>query len=390
MKFKLSNVIIAIAIFLLPKSNFAQDLNVASNDELTQLTATELSEINGLMQPAVFALPANSGETILIDFSKDADEDGVKDKKDECPDTPAGVAVDENGCPLDSDNDNVADYLDKCAMSPGLAKLNGCPDQDKDDVADIDDACPEVPGLARFQGCPDSDNDGIQDALDKCPNLKGLDRFNGCPDTDNDGVDDTNDKCPGTEQGLRVDANGCASDSDRDGIIDSDDKCPDTPKGIKVDAKGCPADTDGDGVIDTNDKCPTTKGEGSANGCPSVKPDVEKRLNFAARGIEFESGKATLKSSSNAMLDEVVSILKEYTDYNLQINGHTDNVGGVDMNMTLSQQRIDAVKAYLFAKGVPSARLEAKGYGETNPVASNDNEAGRAKNRRVELKLFIK
>lgn len=389
MKFKLSNLIIAIAILILPKSNFAQGSNQLPNNDLAQLTTAELTEVNDLMQSDVFSLP-NSGETALTLAKKDADQDGVKDKRDDCPDTPAGVTVDEKGCPLDSDNDKVADYLDKCSMSPGLAKLNGCPDQDKDDVADVDDACPEVPGFARFQGCPDSDNDGIQDALDKCPNLKGLDMFKGCPDTDNDGVDDTNDKCPGTEKGLRVDVNGCVSDNDRDGIIDSDDKCPDTPKGIKVDAKGCPADTDGDGVIDTNDKCPSTKGEGSTNGCPVVKPDIEKRLNFAARGIEFESGKATLKASSNGMLDEVVSILKEYTDYNLQINGHTDNVGGDDMNMTLSQERVNAVKAYLFSKGVSNERLEAKGMGETNPIASNDNEAGRTKNRRVELKLFIK
>jgi outer membrane protein OmpA-like peptidoglycan-associated protein len=277
-------------------------------------------------------------------------------------------------------------------MVPGLAKLNGCPDQDKDDIADKDDACPEVPGLARFQGCPDSDSDGdgIQDAMDKCPNMKGLDMFKGCPDTDNDGVDDANDKCPGTEAGIKVDALGCSADADRDGIIDSDDKCPDTPKGIKVDMKGCPADTDGDGVIDTNDKCPTTKGEGSTNGCPVIKEDVKKRLNFAARGIQFESGKATLKTTSNSMLDEVVSILKEYTDYNLIISGHTDNVGGDDMNMILSQERVDAVKAYLLSKGVTPTRLTATGFGETKPISTNDTEVGRSQNRRVELELVIR
>jgi len=375
MRIKLSVLLICFVALMVPVAGFAQFAGATSDD---------------LYASSGFSNPESNNDAIMTDMSKDADGDGVKDKRDDCPDTPAGVAVDEKGCPLDSDNDKIVDYLDKCAMVPGLAKLNGCPDQDKDDVADKDDACPEVPGLARFQGCPDSDADGIQDALDKCPNLKGLDRFKGCPDTDNDGIDDTNDKCPGTEAGIKVDENGCTADVDRDGIIDSDDKCPDTPKGVKVDMKGCPADTDGDGVIDTNDKCPTTKGEGSTNGCPVIKEDVKKRLNFAARGIQFESGKSTLKSSSNPMLDEVVSILQMYTDYNLQITGHTDNVGGDDLNMQLSQDRVDVVKSYLLGKGVAASRLEAKGLGETKPVASNDNDAGRTQNRRVELELFIR
>ena len=377
MKFELSKIILGVATLLLPATAFNQLNGALVND----IIVSDNYEI----------FIADAG-TNMNAFSNDADGDGVKDKRDDCPDTPEGVAVDENGCPVDADNDKIADYLDKCAMVPGLAKLNGCPDQDKDDIADKDDACPEVPGLARFQGCPDSDSDGdgIQDAMDKCPNMKGLDMFKGCPDTDNDGVDDANDKCPGTEAGIKVDALGCSADADRDGIIDSDDKCPDTPKGIKVDMKGCPADTDGDGVIDTNDKCPTTKGEGSTNGCPVIKEDVKKRLNFAARGIQFESGKATLKTTSNSMLDEVVSILKEYTDYNLIISGHTDNVGGDDMNMILSQERVDAVKAYLLGKGVTPTRLTATGFGETKPISTNDTGVGRSQNRRVELELVIR
>ena len=266
MKFELSKIILGVATLLLPATAFNQ-----LNDAL----------VNDIIVSDNYELFIADAGTNMNAFSNDADGDGVKDKRDDCPDTPEGVAVDENGCPVDADNDKIADYLDKCAMVPGLAKLNGCPDQDKDDIADKDDACPEVPGLARFQGCPDSDSDGdgIQDAMDKCPNMKGLDMFKGCPDTDNDGVDDANDTCPGTEAGIKVDALGCSADADRDGIIDSDDKCPDTPKGIKVDMKGCPADTDGDGVIDTNDKCPTTKGEGSTNGCPVIKEDVKKAIN---------------------------------------------------------------------------------------------------------------
>lgn len=321
--------------------------------------------------------------------SKDTDGDGVKDRKDECPDTPAGVSVNTKGCPVDTDRDGVVDYLDKCPEVPGT-DINGCQDKDSDGVADNVDSCPEVPGLARFKGCPDSDGDGVPDSEDKCPNAKGIDRFNGCPDSDADGVEDSKDKCNDTPKGIKVDANGCSSDSDNDGVIDAEDKCPNTQSGIKVDEKGCAADTDGDGVIDSEDKCPSVSGDANNKGCPVMKVDVKKRLQFAARGINFETGKATLTTSSYPMLDEVVSILNEYVDYNLKMGGHTDAVGADVSNLNLSQSRVEVVKAYLSSKGISDTRIVATGYGETRPVASNTNAAGKAKNRRVELELFLK
>jgi outer membrane protein OmpA-like peptidoglycan-associated protein len=238
--------------------------------------------------------------------------------------------------------------------------LHGCPDKDKDAVADNDDKCPDVPGVVRFAGCPDSDGDGIEDSKDKCPNLAGLDIFEGC------------------------------ADGDSDGVQDSMDKCADTEKGVKVDASGCPADSDGDGVIDSIDKCPSSKGEVSNNGCPEIKEETKKRLNFATRGISFETGKAVLKASSFAMLDEVVSILNEYTDYNLKMGGHTDSNGSNATNLALSQARVDAVKTYLMGKGVDAGRIEAIGYGEEQPLASNGTSAGRTQNRRVALSLVLK
>ncbi len=320
----------------------------------------------------------------------DEDGDGVKDKRDKCPHTPKGVKVNKEGCPLDGDKDGVPDYLDKCPLMVGTSALDGCPDKDKDGISDIDDGCPDVPGLTRFKGCPDSDGDGIEDSRDRCPNAKGLDMFRGCPDTDGDGVEDGSDKCPNSEKGIKVDASGCTADSDRDGIIDAEDKCPDTRPGIKVDDRGCAADTDGDGIIDTDDKCPTTKGEGTANGCPVVKAEVKKRLQFAARGINFETGKSTLVVSSYAMLDEVVGILKEYPDYSLKMGGHTDNVGDDNSNYLLSQARVDAVKSYLVSKGVPLSRIDATGYGETKPIAANTTAVGKMQNRRVELELVLR
>jgi outer membrane protein OmpA-like peptidoglycan-associated protein len=299
---------------------------------------------------------------LIFNLSKptDTDKDGISDKKDKCADTPSTASVDSKGCPVDTDEDGVADYIDKCPALVGAFVLHGCPDKDKDAVADNDDKCPDVPGVVRFAGCPDSDGDGIEDSKDKCPNLAGLDIFEGC------------------------------ADGDSDGVQDSMDKCADTEKGVKVDASGCPADSDGDGVIDSIDKCPSSKGEVSNNGCPEIKEETKKRLNFATRGISFETGKAVLKASSFAMLDEVVSILNEYTDYNLKMGGHTDSNGSNATNLALSQARVDAVKTYLMGKGVDAGRIEAIGYGEEQPLASNGTSAGRTQNRRVALSLVLK
>ncbi len=305
-------------------------------------------------------LQHSAGLVFALRKPKDTDNDGVPDKKDTCPDTPATAKVDSKGCPLDGDQDGVADYLDKCPTLAGKTELEGCPDKDNDSVADLDDKCPDVPGVARFGGCPDSDNDGVEDAKDKCPNQAGLDIFEGCPDADGDGVQDALDKCAGTE------------------------------KGVKVDDTGCPADSDGDGVPDNVDRCPTSTGDPANSGCPVVKEEVKKRLNFATRGITFETGKAILKPSSFAVLDEVVSILAEYTDYNLKMGGHTDSNGSNATNLRLSQARVDAVKAYLTSKGADQARIEATGFGEEQPIATNGTAVGRAQNRRVSLELVLK
>jgi len=305
-------------------------------------------------------LQHSAGLVFKLRKPTDTDADGVPDRKDNCPDTPMQATVDSKGCPIDTDADAVPDYLDKCPAVSGLTSLDGCPDKDKDNVADINDKCPDVAGVSRFNGCPDTDNDGVEDSADKCPNQAGLDVFHGCPDTDGDGVEDTLDKCPNTLTGR------------------------------KVDESGCPADSDNDGVIDELDRCPTTPGNGTANGCPEVREEVKKRLNFATRGIYFETGKATLKSNSYAMLNEIISIMEEYTDYSLRIGGYTDSQGNEATNLKLSQARVDAVKSYLIRNSVNESRIEATGYGEAKPIATNATATGRAQNRRVELELFLK
>ncbi len=112
--------------------------------------------------------------------------DGIPEKRDKCPDTPPGLAVDENGCPLDSDNDGVPDYQDDCPDEPGDFKHFGCPDADEDGISDSKDRCPDTPKgcyAVDANGCPyDTDGDGVIDCEDKCPDNPGAASNQGCPD----------------------------------------------------------------------------------------------------------------------------------------------------------------------------------------------------------------
>ncbi|MFK8270157.1 OmpA family protein [Capnocytophaga stomatis] len=267
--------------------------------------------------------------------------------------------------------------------SVGVAIKFGGKDTDGDGVFDKDDECPEVAGLKEFNGCPDTDGDGIADKNDACPEEAGLKEFNGCPDTDGDGIADKDDACP--EVAGPKELNGCP-DTDGDGVADKDDKCPEVA-GPKENA-GCPwPDTDKDGVLDKDDECPEVAGPASNKGCPEVTEEVQKTLNEYAKTILFDTGKATIKPQSAAVLEQIVSVLNQYPNSRFTIEGHTDSTGNKAKNLTLSQERADSVRLYLVQRGVSDTRLSAKGYGVEKPIASNKNAKGRALNRRVEINL---
>jgi outer membrane protein OmpA-like peptidoglycan-associated protein len=375
--------------------------------------------------------------------SADEDHDGVSDKKDECPSTPAGAKVDKRGCPADDDKDTVLNGLDSCPDTPAGATVDakGCPhDSDGDKVFDGIDQCPDTPpGVAvDARGCAgDADADGVNDGLDKCPNTPagaivdptgcpidtdhdtvwdGIDKCpdtpvgavvdaNGCPvDSDGDRVPDGIDRCPDTAPNTPVDSFGCPADTDHDGVGDGFDKCPNTPPGTKVDANGCPIanDTDGDGVIDPNDRCPgTPKGmRVDERGCQllfeTVAPAVAgaavggavaapARPTLILTGVNFETGRSVLTVSSYAVLDHVASSLVANPEIRIEIAGYTDSTGARPMNLQLSMGRAGAVRAYLARRGVPPLQMQARGYGASGYIAPNTTPEGRAKNRRVEL-----
>lgn len=170
------------------------------------------------------------------------------------------------------------------------------------------------------------------------------------------------------------------ADSDGDGVPDRVDECPGTPPGVAVDARGCEIDSDGDGVVDRLDECPGTPAgaEVDAGGC-------EKEL--VLRGVNFELDSAALTPESRDILDAVAETLKQRRTYRVEVQGHTDSLGRDQYNRQLSERRAIAVRDYLVARGVPADALTATGYGESQPLVSNDTPDGRSINRRVTLKF---
>lgn len=142
-------------------------------------------------------------------------------------------------------------------------------------------------------------------------------------------------------------------DSDGDGVVDSKDKCPNTPPNTRVDGDGCPI------------------------------PKVVR-----LEGVTFEFNKTRLRPDAKTILTWVLGIMQKYPDMQVELAGYTDSIGSAAYNLKLSQKRAESVKAYLVEKGIDASRIQAKGYGKENPVASNKTDDGREYNRRVELHIL--
>jgi outer membrane protein OmpA-like peptidoglycan-associated protein len=323
---------------------------------------------------------------------KDRDKDGVSNKKDKCKKEQGTCAM--NGCPEpDTDKDGVIDREDECKDIAGTKEMKGCPDKDGDKVIDSKDKCPDIAGLLSMGGCPDKDGDMITDADDKCPDLVGLKEFAGCPDTDKDGIQDSDDACP-TEAGVKS-GNGCP-DQDGDGTVDKIDKCVDIAG--PSENIGCPyGDTDKDGLNDNDDDCPKLAGPADNKGCPrqEVKVIVEEKkvdpiqkvADLAVENLNFETSKDIINPSSFESLDKLIVSLKALKGYKLVLSGYTDNAGSSANNLSLSKKRTKAVRNYIISKGINAADISGEGYGDASPIGDNATEEGRAKNRRVEIKV---
>lgn len=190
-----------------------------------------------------------------------------------------------------------------------------------------------------------------------------------------------------------MDSNGCPSDSDGDGVYDGIDRCPNTPSGARVDATGCPIDSDGDGVPDGIDRCPDTAPNSEVDefGCPVSEIqralEVEGRYTFDAVNFDFDS--ARLREEALPILQEVGRVLEAQSGVMVTVQGHTDATGPENYNQGLSERRAQAVVDYLVENfaGLTASGFTVQGFGESQPVASNDTREGRAQNRRVEILL---
>ena len=141
-------------------------------------------------------------------------------------------------------------------------------------------------------------------------------------------------------------------DDDGDGVINDRDQCPETPEGERVDGVGCPLGN----LIPLN-------------------------------GVTFEFDKTRLRPDAETILDLAAVVLNKYPDMEVEVAGHTDSQGAEDYNQELSEGRANAVRDYFMSKGVKNT-ITARGYGEAEPVADNDSEEGRERNRRVELRIL--
>lgn len=309
---------------------------------------------SGIGTPDVRAVASLMYSPNQLAKRNDRDGDGIEDSKDACPDRagPAHTDPAKHGCPpVDTDRDGIVDDEDACPDVPGVTHQdpakNGCPppgDSDGDGILDVDDACPKDKGVASSDpakhGCPrlDSDGDGIFDDLDACPNEIGVAN-----------ADPAKHGCPAPQ------------DTDGDGILDKDDACPNKP-----------------GVEDRDP---------AKHGCPKVVV-TDSQIVILER-VEFDTDRATIRPVSDNILDQVAKVLKDHPDIlKVEVQGHTDNQGAKWHNKALSQRRAAAVVQALVSRGVEAKRLTAKGYGQDKPIESNDTEAGRQANRRVQFNIL--
>ena len=146
------------------------------------------------------------------------------------------------------------------------------------------------------------------------------------------------------------------------------------------------ADSDGDGVVDGVDECPNTIEGLQVNAVGCVEKSEGQSLVLL--GVSFDVNSNRLTANAKDILAKTAEGLKGQEDLTVEIAGHTDSVGNAEYNLTLSQQRAEAVRDYLLDLGVSESQLTAKGYGESKPIRSNETKEGRERNRRVEFNII--
>ncbi len=240
-------------------------------------------------------------------------------------------------------------YKTGCAIGPGFTRADGTPSMRVIFSIEIEPAI-----------CNDPDGDGICSEDDACPTVDGVPQNHGCP-----------------------------ADRDFDGFNDPDDACPDQAGVRTADPKttGCP-DRDEDGVADLNDACPDVAGipteDPKTNGCPTAEAPTEKVI-FPEHPL-FAADATAIGPDAAAALEAALKRLRDNPELRIRIEGHADDreATGGDVKK-LSTDRAEAARKWLEAHGIATSRLRTEGYGADRLVDTSGTDAGRAKNRRVEL-----
>ncbi len=282
----------------------------------------------------------------------------------------------------DTDGDGLfdGDEVQKFRTNPLRA------DTDGDGLTDGDETTKFHTDPTRY----DTDGDGLADGDEVTKHhtdpLK--------PDTDGDGLTDGDEVLRYHTDPLKVDTDGDGlsdrdevrvhrtdplnPDSDGDGIVDGEEVA-------KYHTDPLKADTDGGGLIDGAEIIRGTNPLDPKDDIMKETIILERGRAVVLPGITFLSGSATLTRDSEDMLERAYAALVTNSELKVEIAGYTDNVGSRISNEQLSSRRAESVRMWLIAKGIPSGRLTAKGYGIRNPVASNNTPEGRARNRRIEF-----
>lgn len=306
-------------------------------------------------------IPDNEELGTNLQSPTDSDGDGIINALDDDDDNDSILTRDErkagtNSLAADSDNDGLSDAIELLqAKQLGTDPMN--PDSDADgmlDGAEVGDN-PVKP--------LDSDNDGTIDALDE--------------DDDNDGIP--------SKQEARLKSDPINSDSDGDGILDGDELGSDPNN---------PTDTDGDGVIDLVDSSNTTPNDTrtsapEGNNTATVK-STDATIQKSRLYFPFRASNPRLSETAREYFTQVANWLNQSPKHSVVLTGHTDNIGEAKDNLELGLKRAIEIKNMMTTLGANPTQVDVASMGETQPIASNDTEKGRHKNRRVELIPAIK
>lgn len=336
----------------------------------------------------------------LTSLSRDSDGDGIPDNiETKLGLDPNSADSDKDGLsdaaevganfetPVDSDGDGAIDALDADDDNDTIPTKDEQADSNVGgDPADAVDT--DGDGIPNYLDA-DSDNDGVSDADEA---KSGGDPLN----TDSDG-----DGLPGAEE-IKLGTNLSSADSDSDGLSDGDE--------VRIGTNPLSTDTDGDGITDkaevgsdpdapldsdgdgTTDALDTEDNSAKEPGKPSDEVSVDMKTDDSSSGIQaaniyfpFRSANPQFSAEAESYFSNVVNILTANVEQKISLVGHTDNVGNDAANHRLGLERAKMIQSMLVQRGVSESQIEIASEGETNPIAGNDTQAGRDKNRRVEL-----